>query len=129
MIHSITRHAAQTIWHNTMQDPACSCGILLSQAECIVAGAAYVPEQPLADIVHQQTAPLSRQWCGWFYTTLPSIKTMMAQQRAWTELNDACSLECVHVHLDSDAAGVLKMAAYRLNNGNVSSINLTMEMH
>jgi len=131
MIDRITRHAAQSIWHHTLQDDASCCGILLSEQGCIVAGVACLPEaQHLAAIVEQHTALSSKKWCGWFYTTLPAIETMMAHQRRWAELHDDPSAQgCMHLHLDSDAKGLLKMAAYRLHDGDLSTVNLTMAMH
>ncbi|MDQ6975731.1 MAG: hypothetical protein Q9M22_04100 [Mariprofundaceae bacterium] len=132
MIDSITRHAAQAIWHGSMQDGASRCGILLSQEKCIVAGIALPSEQSVSCFLRQtkENTDPSSLICGWFYTILPAVEKIIKQNNALLSLPDALPLaDCIQLHLDLNAAGLLKMAAYTLHDDHLSNINLTMAIH
>lgn len=126
MIHGITRHAAQTIWHDAMQEGHSGQGLLFSVERCIVAGTALLPEQSAYDALQQASYHASWRVCGFFYTRLPSVDALMQQDQA---LRPMMASDPIHLHLDLDAAGLLKMAAYKLDNMQLSTVYLTMDVN
>ncbi len=127
MIHRITRHAAQRIWHDALSHEEGVRGLLFSAGDCIVG--ALRPWEPLQE-ARIRAALREPDWriCGIFDSVLPDAAEAIEREAMLEALPRAWVLpSLLHIHLDLRSAGLLKMAAYALLNDRLIPVTLQME--
>jgi len=127
MIDCISRHAAQQIWHDAIEHRA-QIGLLLCGGDCVVGGLPLQYGETVAHAVQADGDHATWQVGGMFYTELPTV----VQAQKWEEQLAVLqpsqrTASFMHLHLDLDAAGLLKMAVYTIVNQTWLPQTLTME--